>query len=211
MMAPQSTSLVQILYRPHERTTVMGLFGTVGGLSAALGPVVGGLIIHADLFGLDWRPIFLINIPAGVAAAVGLAGLTLTLHLEAGRLMTTWPLVPWLCCAGLGMDMAIGPLSTIVLYHVDVRHAGSASGVLNSVQQLAAAVGAAIGGTLFFGVLMPVAPGGNELARYARAFDISLAAMIALLIVSSLLSLLLPRIEGFLRAAPRPEETRTVE
>ncbi len=71
MMAPQGGALVQILYAPHERGTVMGVFGAVGGASAVLGPLVGGLLMKADLFGLGWRPIFLLNAPIGLAAIAG--------------------------------------------------------------------------------------------------------------------------------------------
>ena len=71
LMVPQVTSLIQILYAPAERMKAMGVFGILGGLSAVLGPVIGGLIIHANLFGLLWRPIFLINVPVGIIALVG--------------------------------------------------------------------------------------------------------------------------------------------
>ncbi|HKR81490.1 MAG TPA: MFS transporter [Candidatus Saccharimonadales bacterium] len=66
LMVPQVMSLMQVMYKPHERNSVNGLFGALGGLSAALGPIVGGLLIKANLFGLDWRPIFLINVPIGI-------------------------------------------------------------------------------------------------------------------------------------------------
>src|SRR6202020_3678907 len=49
--------------------------GPVMGVSAVLGPIVAGLIISADVAGLAWRPIFLINIvlgTAGFAAALRL-------------------------------------------------------------------------------------------------------------------------------------------
>jgi MFS family permease len=38
------------------------------GVAAASGQLVGGLLIHADLFGLGWRTIFLVNVPVGLAA-----------------------------------------------------------------------------------------------------------------------------------------------
>ncbi len=38
------------------------------GLSAMLGPIVSGGLIHADLFATGWRMIFLVNIPIGIAA-----------------------------------------------------------------------------------------------------------------------------------------------
>jgi predicted MFS family arabinose efflux permease len=40
------------------------------GLAAVFGQLIGGLLIHADLFGLGWRTCFLINVPIGVAALV---------------------------------------------------------------------------------------------------------------------------------------------
>lgn len=70
LMVPQVMSLLQVMYKHSERTKVMGLFGMLGGLAATLGPIVGGILINVDLFGLDWRPIFLINLPVGIVALV---------------------------------------------------------------------------------------------------------------------------------------------
>ena len=42
------------------------------GCSAALfGPIIGGGLIGLDLFGTGWRMVFLVNLPLGLAAAVG--------------------------------------------------------------------------------------------------------------------------------------------
>ncbi len=68
LMVPQVMSTMQIMYKPKERGAINGLFGALGGLAASLGPVIGGLLIQANLVGLDWRPIFLINVPIGIAA-----------------------------------------------------------------------------------------------------------------------------------------------
>jgi EmrB/QacA subfamily drug resistance transporter len=73
LMVPQVMSLMQIMYKPNERGQIMGMFGALAGVAASLGPVVGGLLIQGNLFGLDWRPIFLINVPVGIFAI--LAGL----------------------------------------------------------------------------------------------------------------------------------------
>nr|AIA18646.1 Major Facilitator Superfamily [uncultured bacterium]AIA19050.1 Major Facilitator Superfamily [uncultured bacterium] len=70
LMVPQVMSLMQVMYEPKERVGVMGMFGMLGGLAASLGPIVGGLIIKANFFGWDWRPIFLINLPVGIFALV---------------------------------------------------------------------------------------------------------------------------------------------
>jgi len=68
LMVPQVMSLMQVMFKPHERAGVMGLFGALAGIAASMGPVVGGFLIHANIAGLDWRPIFLINIPVGIFA-----------------------------------------------------------------------------------------------------------------------------------------------
>jgi EmrB/QacA subfamily drug resistance transporter len=68
LMVPQVMSLMQVMYKPEERSSIMGLFGMLGGLAASLGPIIGGLLIKANIFGWDWRPIFLINLPVGIFA-----------------------------------------------------------------------------------------------------------------------------------------------
>jgi len=66
LMVPQVMSLMQVMYKPEERGGINGLFGALGGMAASLGPVIGGLLIKANVFGWDWRPIFLINVPVGI-------------------------------------------------------------------------------------------------------------------------------------------------
>lgn len=70
LMVPQVMSLMQVMYKPSERAGVMGMFGMLGGLGASLGPIIGGLLLKANLFGWDWRPIFLINLPVGIFAFI---------------------------------------------------------------------------------------------------------------------------------------------
>jgi EmrB/QacA subfamily drug resistance transporter len=70
LMVPQVMSLMQVIYEPKERSQVMGLFGMLGGLAASLGPIIGGLLIEANILNLDWRPIFLINLPVGIFAFI---------------------------------------------------------------------------------------------------------------------------------------------
>lgn len=66
LMVPQVMALVQVMYPPAQRYKVFAVFGFLGGFSAALGPIVGGLLIDADFLGLGWRSAFLINLPIGV-------------------------------------------------------------------------------------------------------------------------------------------------
>lgn len=70
LMVPQVVSLMQVMYKPTERGAVNGLFGALAGVAASLGPVIGGLLIEANIAGLSWRPLFLINIPVGIFALV---------------------------------------------------------------------------------------------------------------------------------------------
>jgi EmrB/QacA subfamily drug resistance transporter len=66
LMVPQVMALVQVMYPPERRFKVYMVFGFLGGFSAALGPVVSGLLIDADWLGLGWRLTFLINLPVGL-------------------------------------------------------------------------------------------------------------------------------------------------
>ncbi|MEU3241799.1 MFS transporter [Streptomyces sp. NPDC006875] len=70
MMVPQVLSIVHATFPAHERGKVFGLFGAVIGLGAVSGPLLGALLTEWNLFGLEWRPIFLINLPVGVAALI---------------------------------------------------------------------------------------------------------------------------------------------
>ncbi|GAB1329120.1 MFS transporter [Streptomyces sennicomposti] len=68
LMVPQVLSIVHATFPAHERGKVFGLFGAIVGLGAVSGPLLGALLTQWNLFGLEWRPIFLINLPVGVAA-----------------------------------------------------------------------------------------------------------------------------------------------
>ena len=73
MVAPQTSGLIQQMFQGHERAKAFGLLGSVIGVSTAVGPLAGGLII--DAVGTDdgWRWVFFVNLPIGVAAfAAGL-------------------------------------------------------------------------------------------------------------------------------------------
>jgi EmrB/QacA subfamily drug resistance transporter len=70
-----------------------------------------------------------------------------------GASLTTWDLVPAELLLGLGIGLLIAPLFSIILAAVNDEEVGSASGVLNAIQQLGSAVGVAVLGTVFFSVL----------------------------------------------------------
>jgi EmrB/QacA subfamily drug resistance transporter len=332
VMFPQILSVIQVTFPPRQRAAAFGIFGATIGLATITGPLVGGLLIEADVLGLGWRPIFLVNVPIGIGAliaapfflgesrapralrldlvGVGLATagllllvyplvqgrdldwppwtfasmaasvlvlaafaawerrkkaadgsplvdpalfrqrafvagllvagiffmgvpaffLTFTLWLQiglgfsalhagvtgvpfavgsalastasvrlaprlgrrilsVGTLLTavgmgaviwtvdrydggihSWQLVPALAICGLGLGCVVAPLVNVVLAGISAQDAGSASGVLTTVQQVGGAVGVAVVGVIFFGLLSSQAAGvATDLAPRLRA------------------------------------------
>ncbi|MYV99716.1 MFS transporter [Streptomyces sp. SID3343] len=70
ILTPQVSALIQQMFSGRERGRAFGMFGTVVGISTAVGPLLGGLIIKA--FGEDegWRWVFYVNLPIGIVALV---------------------------------------------------------------------------------------------------------------------------------------------
>ena len=68
IMVPQVLAVIQVIFPPRERIKALAGFGVTAGLGTVSGPLLGGLLIQHNLFGLGWRPIFLINVPVGVIA-----------------------------------------------------------------------------------------------------------------------------------------------
>jgi MFS family permease len=66
LLMPQVFSLIHRHWEGVERHRVIGIYSMVLALGVALGQVIGGLVAGTDLFGLTWRPVFLINVPIGV-------------------------------------------------------------------------------------------------------------------------------------------------
>jgi EmrB/QacA subfamily drug resistance transporter len=69
-LAPQNSGLIQQLFQDAERGRAFGFFGATVGISTAVGPVVGGLVLALAGGPDGWRWIFLVNVPIGVAALV---------------------------------------------------------------------------------------------------------------------------------------------
>ncbi|MFE4196695.1 MFS transporter [Paenarthrobacter sp. NPDC056912] len=70
MLLPQGLGLLRENFAGKELAKVFGIFGPVLGLGGILGPLIGGGLIEANLFGLGWRTVFLVNVPIGLAALV---------------------------------------------------------------------------------------------------------------------------------------------
>lgn len=68
IMVPQVLATLYVSFDGAARAKAFGLYGLIMSLGGVLGPVLGGVLTGADLFGLGWRSIFLINLPIGLAA-----------------------------------------------------------------------------------------------------------------------------------------------
>ncbi len=70
---PPVTAFIQLLFPPMKRGKAFGIMGAVIGVSTALGPIVGGLIIEGLGEKTGWRYIFFVNLPIGIIALVAAA------------------------------------------------------------------------------------------------------------------------------------------
>jgi EmrB/QacA subfamily drug resistance transporter len=68
LLTPQISALIQQMFRGPERGTAFGLFGAMVGISTAVGPLLGGVLIAAFGAAEGWRSVFFINLPIGLAA-----------------------------------------------------------------------------------------------------------------------------------------------
>jgi EmrB/QacA subfamily drug resistance transporter len=73
LLIPQGLGIIHDVFAPGEMAKAFTLFGPVIGLSAVLGPILGGALIAANALGTGWRLIFFINLPLGLIAAAGAA------------------------------------------------------------------------------------------------------------------------------------------
>ena len=67
-MAPQALASVHALFPAHERGRALSIYGVTLGLSSIVGQLLGGALVGADIGGLGWRLIFLINLPISLLA-----------------------------------------------------------------------------------------------------------------------------------------------
>jgi EmrB/QacA subfamily drug resistance transporter len=73
LMMPQVMSLIQRTFAGSARARALSLYSAVIACGAVFGQVLGGLMVSANLFGTGWRPVFLVNVPIGLAL-LALAG-----------------------------------------------------------------------------------------------------------------------------------------
>jgi MFS family permease len=135
LMVPQVLATISATLTGEHRARAIGLFGAAGGIAAAAGQIVGGILVSADVFGLSWRAVFLINVPVALTALVAARRLLpetkaetrLPIDLQGAAMLATgllllllpltegrplgWPLWTWLV---LGAAL---PVAGVLLVH----------------------------------------------------------------------------------------------
>jgi MFS family permease len=70
MMLPQVLALITAGSSPSERPRAFAWYGVAAGAGSVAGQILGGVLLTDDVGGLQWRLIFLVNVPIGVVAAL---------------------------------------------------------------------------------------------------------------------------------------------
>jgi EmrB/QacA subfamily drug resistance transporter len=119
-----------------------------------------------------------------LVAAVGDLLLVLAVHSGGGGPVAA--LFPGLFLLGAGQGLCITPLTTTVLSHADASRAGSVSGALSTAQQVGNAIGVAVSGVIFYGLL-------GDGHGYDVAYRWSTAQMAVLLVGVAALTFIIPK------------------
>jgi EmrB/QacA subfamily drug resistance transporter len=145
MISPNVLSIIGVIYTGFDRVRAISVYGITLGIAAASGQFIGGLLIAANLLGLGWRTIFLINVPIGLVALIlcrrfipesranqprplDLVGMVLvTAGLTAVVLpLIEGPLLSWPRWSWLSLALAVPVLTAFVAYELRVAQKGRA-------------------------------------------------------------------------------------
>jgi MFS family permease len=109
-MVPQPLASIHALFPPHERAKALGVYSVTAGFASVVGQLLGGALVSANLFGLGWRLVFLINLP--IALAVFIAAIPLVPDTRGGA-RTRLDLV--------GVVLSAGALATFIVPLIEGR------------------------------------------------------------------------------------------
>jgi EmrB/QacA subfamily drug resistance transporter len=172
IMIPQVLAVIQVIFPPAERIKALAAFGVTAGLGTVSGPLLGGLLTQHNLFGLGWRPIFLINVPVGIIAVAAAAVLVRESRaprpprldpggvalITAALLLLLYPLVQgrqlgWPAWTFVAMAASVPALALFIWYErVKTSQGGSPLVQLSLFRQRAFSIGIATAVTFFLGV-----------------------------------------------------------
>jgi EmrB/QacA subfamily drug resistance transporter len=172
IMVPQVLAVIQVIFPPAERIKALAGFGVTAGLGTVSGPLLGGLLIQHNLFGLDWRPIFLINVPVGILAVAASAILVRESRapkpprldpggvalVSAALLLLLYPLVQgrqlgWPVWTFVSMAVSVPVFAAFVFYErAKSRRDGSALVELSLFRERGFSAGMAIAVAFFLGI-----------------------------------------------------------
>ena len=107
LLSPQVMATIQIVLPPEKRAAAFGAQGAMLSLATVIGPVFAGLLYSGNIMGLSWRPIFLVNVPFGLAAIWLGRRYIPTLRNPAAKRLD----VPGTCLVVLALVALMAPLS----------------------------------------------------------------------------------------------------
>jgi MFS family permease len=70
LLIPQVLATFHHTLQGERKARALALYGATSGIAAVVGQLVGGLLVSADIAGMSWRPIFLVNVPIGLIVLV---------------------------------------------------------------------------------------------------------------------------------------------
>ena len=172
IMVPQVLAVIQVIFPPRERIKALAGFGVTAGLGTVSGPLLGGLLIQHNLFGLGWRTIFLVNVPVGVIAFAASAVLVRESRaarpprldpigvglISAALLLLLYPLVQgrqlgWPAWTYVSMALCLPVLAAFVWYErIKTRRDGSPLVPLSLFSDRAFSAGLGVAVAFFLGV-----------------------------------------------------------
>jgi EmrB/QacA subfamily drug resistance transporter len=197
LLTPGSLAIIEASFRPSDRAQAIGAWSALGGIAAALGPLLGGWLTQAA----SWRWIFLINLPIGlfvvltaarhvpetrdptatgkldvpgaIAASLGLAGVTFALIQGSSA---GWGSIEVLLAIGLGV------LSLVAFLVIEIRSASPMlpleifrSRQFSAANVLTFVVYAALGGVFFLlSVFLQVSLGYGPIEAGAATLPVTL-------------------------------------
>lgn len=70
-MIPQILAMVRVNFPRDEQAKAVSIYSALAGVATMSGPMLAGVLLEVDLFGLGWRAIFLLNVPITVFVVFG--------------------------------------------------------------------------------------------------------------------------------------------